>query len=74
MLDRELLKNPEKLYNYSPKEAFARLYVLEKVLTHLNENKNDRRKKERMRIRIALAHIYEWMKIGEDVYDKSHSN
>ena len=64
----------DKLYKYSPKEVYARLYALEAILKHLDENENDPRKKERMRIKIAKRLIHNGIETGRGLYDASHRN
>ena len=38
----------------------AKAYAFDKIMEHLEDSKDDRRHKERMRVKIARRHITEW--------------
>ena len=62
------------MFEIHTKEIYARLYALETILKHLDEHKNDSRKKERMRVQIAKKHICKFIETGRKLYDESHRN
>jgi len=58
----------DKILTMTEGEAFSKLYAFEKVVAHLEANKNDLRRKERARIRIAQGIINLFVSLGEQEY------
>ena len=55
------------------KGEFARLWVYESILEHLEIASQDKRKRERIRSLTALRRIDKWYKEGEVEYERRHS-
>jgi len=58
----------------SGKKEFAKKYVYDKIQEHLEYNhKNETRKRERVRSKVAQRKIASWYAEGEKEYDTKYS-
>lgn len=68
------VSNPGTLLNVKGKDNFIRLYAFEMLLIHLNEAQSDKRKKERVRAKLAMDCVNQWIDIAGEEYDKRKKN
>ena len=64
------ITNSEKFFRLGHRDIFRRLYAFECILKHLEEAGKDRRKKERLRSKVAARTIESFLKLGEHEYDQ----
>jgi len=69
MKDMTPICKPEDLFEMDDKEIFIRLYTYQKVLDQLETNKNEGRRREQMRVKIAQGLIKGWRELAEEAYN-----
>ena len=52
------------------KKQFSKAYAMDKAIEHLSKAMSDRRRRERKRAEVALENVNEWLRQGEEAYEK----